>query len=253
MEGGIAISTYELPWFKWNNVDAKTYGVQILTLPPIETMPLERTNEVTIPGRSGSLTITEGDDIYDKISLSCSCIMEDTSKIASFCAWMKGAGKAKFSNRSDGYYKARVANQISFDKVLRGYDLRTFSIQLSCEPFFYLDSGNTAFEVTSTKQVTNPGNVRSMPLIKVTGTGEGSIMCGGSTMLIDDFSNISYIMLDCEAKMAYKGSKDSASDPLTLLNTRVSGDWLTIPAGTSYVSISGAISKIEVTPRWRCI
>ena len=44
----------------------------------------------------------------------------------------KGAGKVKISNRSDGYYKARVANQISFDKVLRGYDLRTFSIQLSC-------------------------------------------------------------------------------------------------------------------------
>ncbi len=133
MEGGITISTYELPWFKWNDVDAKTYGVQILTLPPIETTPIERTNEVTIPGRSGTLTITEGDDIYDKISLSCSCIIEDTSKIASFCGWMKGAGKAKFSNRSDGYYKARVANQISFDKVLRGYDLRSFSIQLSAE------------------------------------------------------------------------------------------------------------------------
>lgn len=132
MEGGIAISTYELPWFKWNGVDAKTYGVQILTLPPIETTPLERTNEVSIPGRSGSLTITEGDDIYDKISLSCSCIIEDTSKISAFCGWMKGTGKAKFSNRSDGYYKGRVANQISFDKVLRGYDLRTFSIQLSC-------------------------------------------------------------------------------------------------------------------------
>ncbi len=89
MEGGIAISTYELPWFN---------------------------------------------DIYDKIShsCSCSCIMEDTSKISAFCGWMKGSGKAKFSNRSDGYYKARVANQISFDKVLRGYDLRTFSIQLSC-------------------------------------------------------------------------------------------------------------------------
>ena len=253
MEGVILISVYELPWFKWNNVDAKTYGVQILTLPPIETMPLERTNEVTIPGRSGSLTITEGDDIYDKISLSCSCIMEDTSKIASFCAWMKGYGTAKFSNRPNGYYKGRVSNQISFDKVLRGYDLRTFSIQLSCDPFFYLDSGNTKFTVTTNKSVTNPGNVRSLPLIKVTGTGEGSIMCGGSTMLIDDFSNISYIMLDCESKLAYKGSKDSATDPLTLLNTRVSGDWLSIPAGSSFISISGGVKSIEVTPRWRTI
>ena len=132
MEGGILISVYELPWFKWNGTDAKTYGVQILTLPPIETMPLERANEVTIPGRSGSLTITEGDDIYDKISLSCSCIIEDTSQIASFCVWMKGNGTAKFSNRPNGYYKGRVSNQISFDKVLRGYDLRTFSIQLLC-------------------------------------------------------------------------------------------------------------------------
>ena len=78
-------------------------------------------------------------------------------------------------------------------------------------------------------------------------------MCGGSTMLIDDFSNISYIMLDCESKVAYKGSKDSATDPLTLLNTRVSGDWLSIPAGSSFISISGGVTSIEVTPRWRTI
>lgn len=244
---------YEIPWFTWNGVNAKNYGVQILSLPAIETTPLERTSSVSIPGRSGSLTTTEGDDIYDNLSLSCTCIMEDISKIGSFCSWMKGSGKIKFSNKPDGYYKARISNQISFDKVLRGYDLRTFSIQLSCEPFFYLDSGETTFTMTANKQVTNLGNIRSLPLIKVTGTGQGSIMCGGSTMLIDDFSNISYIMLDSEAKLAYKGSKGSASDPLTLLNTRVSGDWLTIPTGTNYITISGSITKLEVTPRWRCI
>lgn len=254
-----------LPWFEWAGERSDKYGLVVCNLPDISTRPLERASSQTIPGRSGSVTFLEGDDIYDNIALSCTCLLEEPYKavngqtvdrISSISAWLKGTNRIRFSNRSEGYHIGRVANQIAFARVLRGYEYRSFSVQFSCDPFFYLDSGNETFTITSdspTKTITNAGNVSSLPLIKVNGTGEGAVMCGGSTMLIDDFSGISYIMLDCEAKLAYKGSSSSATDPLTLLGTRVSGDWLTIPAGTSIMSISGGITSIEVTPRWRCI
>lgn len=259
------METRNLPWFEWKGVRNDQYGLVVCTLPDISTRPLERTESATIPGRSGSLTLTEGTDIYDNVAQACTCLLEEPYKtvngvevdqIAKISSWLKGRGTIRFSNRKEGFRYGRVANQISFSKVLRGHEHRSFSIQFQCDPFFYLDSGNTSFTINKdspTNTITNAGNIPSLPLIKVTGTGEGAIMCGGSTMLIDDFSGINYIMLDCEAKLAYKGSKGSATDPLTLLGTRVSGDWLTIPEGTSIMSISGSISSIEVTPRWRCI
>ena len=74
-----------------------------------------------------------------------------------------------------------------------------------------------------------------------------------TTMLVNSFENIDYILLDCKAKIAYKGANGDPNDPLMLLGTRVSGEWLNIPTGNSFITITGGISSAIVTPRWRCI
>ena len=116
-----------------------------------------------------------------------------------------------------------------------------------------MGSGDAVKTFTAASTIKNEGNIYSEPLIKVYGTAEGNVMIGNSTMIINSFTNLTYICLDCEAKIAYKGSNGSASDPMTLLGTRVTGEWAKIPEGTSPVSFSGGITKIEITPRWRVI
>lgn len=260
-------------WFEWNGVRCTNYGMHALTMPSF-IRPNERMEQVTIPGKAGALTLLEGDEVYDALALSTSCVIDDpygtdpnhpyaTTPIEQICGWLKGAGTVKFANRREGYYKGRIANQISFDQAVRGNPHRLFSVQFQCDPFFYLDSGNTSFTITAesgasstTQLINNPGNISSMPLLVVSGTGEGTIMCGGSTMIIDfagDNSAIADIKLDCEAKIAYRGTAGSASDPLILYGTRVTGDWFKIPTGSSYFVISGGITSVVVTPRWRCI
>ena len=78
------MATYQLSdidWFEWNGVKCTDYGMHVLSQPTY-TSAAEKVSTVDIPGRSGSLTLIEGTDIYSAINLSCSCVIDEkcTSK-----------------------------------------------------------------------------------------------------------------------------------------------------------------------------
>ena len=49
-------------WFSWNGKKCTEYGIHVLEQPPV-TIPAERATFTNIPGRPGSLTTLEGDDV----------------------------------------------------------------------------------------------------------------------------------------------------------------------------------------------
>lgn len=252
----------DIDWFQWNGVKCTEYGMHVLEQPTY-LRPKERIDYETIPGRSGSLALAEGDDIFDDLQLTCKCVIDDSygteddvrfDRLQRISAWLRGSGEIVFASRPEGFYKARISNQLRFERILRGHPHRTFSVEFRCQPFFYPSGGNTPITVGSDPlRLTNPGNVRALPLIKLTGTGEGTIMLGDGTMFVNGFDNLDYLMLDCEAKVVYKGTAGSAADPLVLLGSRVTGEWLTIPVGTSFVTLTGGITSASIVPRWRSI
>ena len=79
-------------YFIWNGVDCRTKGIHVSELPPI-TIPLERSKQTNVPGRPGSLTQLEGDDVYDDMSLTATCFIADPAQIPVIAAWLKGKGK----------------------------------------------------------------------------------------------------------------------------------------------------------------
>lgn len=251
-------------WFTWNGVDCTTYGMHVLAQPPV-MRPTERVQYVTVPGRSDSLTLLEGANVFESITLPCTCIIEDpyqiiegssVSRIRRITGWLNGDGVVIFANQPEGFYKARIANQMSFDQIVRGNPYRSFQVQFRCSPIFFLTSGLDPVTLESPATsvlLSNLGNIPSKPLLRVEGTGEGAIMCGNSTVLLNDFTGVDYIMLDCDAEIAYKGTLGDPLDPLVLLGSRVSGDWLTIPTGDQYITKTGAITSVEIVPRWGCI
>lgn len=64
------------PWFKWNGVQCDTYGMHVLTTPSVVAAS-ERATTQEIPGRSGTLTLLEGDGVYDEVTLGVTCIIDD--------------------------------------------------------------------------------------------------------------------------------------------------------------------------------
>ena len=67
-------------YFIWNGVDCRTKGIHVSELPPI-TIPLERSKQTNVPGRPGSLTQLEGDDVYDDMILTATCFIADPAQI----------------------------------------------------------------------------------------------------------------------------------------------------------------------------
>ena len=51
-------------WFLWNGASSASKDI-IMNAPQEIVKPEERVEHVTIPGRAGDLTITEGDDIWN--------------------------------------------------------------------------------------------------------------------------------------------------------------------------------------------
>ena len=227
-------------YFIWNGVDCRTKGIHVSELPPI-TIPLERSKQTNVPGRPGSLTQLEGEDVYDDMILTATCFISDPAQIPAIAAWLKGSGTVTFANRTGGYYKARIANQIPFEKVLRGNPHCSFAVNFRCFPFWYQENVADVTISTSGGTITNPGSAYSEPLITVNGSGDITLMVGTTIVELTGISG--NIVLDCALKEAYKNT--------TLMNDHMSGDFPVLKPGLNAISWSGNVTSIVIKPNWR--
>ena len=231
-----------LDWFEWNGVRSTVYGIHVSEQPPI-TFPAERSTFTNVPGKSGSLTTLEGPEVYDDIILSATCFIQDTTNINTLATWLKGSGTVTFANRQGGFYYARIVNQIPLEKVLRGNPYRSFVVNFRCKPFFYLSGVQNITLTTSGNFITNPGAVASEPTITVNGSGDITLMVGMTIVELEDID--SKIVLDSELQEAYKGTHSR--------NSKMSGEFPTIPSGQCAVSWSGSVSSVVIQPKWRTL
>ena len=234
--GGFPMNDY----FIWNGVDCRTKGIHVSELPPI-TIPLERSTQTNVPGRPGTLTQLEGDDVYDDMILTATCFISDPAQISVIAAWLKGSGTVTFANRTGGYYKARIANQISFEKVLRGNPHCTFAVNFRCYPFWYQENVADVTITTSGSTIINPGSVYSEPIITVTGSGDITLMIGTTIVELTDVSQ--NIVINSVLKEAYKGT--------ALMNDHMSGDFPVLKPGQNVISWTGTVTQVVVKPNWR--
>ena len=231
-----------MDWFEWNGERCTEYGIHVMELPPI-TMPAERVTFTNIPGRSGSLTTLEGEDVYDDLLLTATCILSDPSRISQIAAWLKGSGTVTFANRDGGFYYARVVNQIPFDKILRGNPHRTFAVNFRCKPFWYQADAEPITLTASGTFITNPGTIAAEPVITVYGSGEITLMVGATIMELSDITES--ITLDTPLMEAYSG--------MTNMNSHMSGDFPLLEPGQNAVSWTGTVSSVVIEPNWRSL
>lgn len=276
----------DVDWFMWNGIKSTTYGIHVLDQPTF-TSPKERYSSITIPGRSGSFIVTEGNDIYENITISVKCIVDDIfwqthdydiygyysgqgfSTKDILRTYLNGNGKLTFphmhQDNSEGipirrdYYKARVSNQIDFNQVVAGNPHRTFQINFDCEPYAYLgwgDVGQDLVENGGIVDFANEGNVPSKPLIRIVSAGEPITLTaydrpnGNVTgvMTIAERPDWYAMWIDCDAKVAY-----DESTPVQLMTGFVSGDWLQLSTGTAPLHQTGTSHSTIVYPRYRRI
>lgn len=229
----------------YNGTNSHDVADLVITELPEMVIPEERVTFTDVPGLSGSLTQTQGTDVYHDRTLAVECYLRQPTadNIDKVAAYFRGAGKLYLPNRPDGYYEARVINQISFRKILRGRSPRSFTVNFRCKPLFRLYSGETEQTIeTSGASITNPSTVQAKPKITIAGSGDITLMVGGTQIVeLTDVEN--GIVLDSEIQEAYWGE--------TLQNSRMSGPFPALKPGPNAISWSGGtVTSVKITPRW---
>ena len=233
--------TFLKDWFEWNGVRCTQYGIHVQDQPSL-TIPTERAVVTTIPGRPGSLTTLEGEDVYDDLTLTATCFIRDPALIPSIAAWLKGSGMVTFANRPGGFYYARISNQIAFEKILRGNPNCSFAVNFRCSPpFWYVSNPAEVTITTSSYVLVNPGSIYSEPIIHVYGSGDITLIVNDAFVELEDVEN--NITLNSVIQEAYQGE--------TLLNEKMDGDFPVLKPGDNLFSWSGDVSRVVIEPNWR--
>jgi phage-related protein len=227
-------------WFDWNGVRCTEYGIHVTEMPPL-TVPAERVSHTTVPGRPGSLTSLEGDDIFDDMLLSATCVLDDPARISAIAAWLKGSGTVTFANRQGGFYYARIANQIEFSKILRGNPHRSFAVTFRCSPFWYADTPAAITITASGSTFNNPGSVYADPIITVYGSGEITLMVNQTIIELSEITE--GIVIDSALQEAYWGTAS--------MNYCMNGDFPKLQPGMNAISWTGVVTNIQIQPNWR--
>jgi len=240
-----------LNWFSFKGKKSTDFGVRVELLPPI-TFAEERVKFETVSARSGSVTQTEGDAVFEDMVLTLECYIENINNLNAIASWLFGYGQLVLPNRPGGYYVGRVVGKIEMERVIKAHEARRFIVDFRVEPFFYLDDSPDIESTESTFWITNPGNVESVPCITVYGSGDILLSVAGQAVALAGLED--GIILDGSIMDAL------SLDRSQLMNNNVSGAFPTLPPWESAIAWManedngnpGTVTKIVITPRWRC-
>lgn len=215
------------------------YGILVEKRPPIPK-PQRNVDYIEVPGRSGSLKVD--DETYNDvlIPIKCGFLNEDVvSKADEVKTWLDGGeGRLILSNQTDKYYMAHVSDQFDISQEWRVFG--QFLVNFRCKPFKY-SVINDAVTMLAPGNITNPGTVKSEPIIVLTGTGNITLTINGVSIQLNNVNG--YITIDSVLKDAYKET--------LLQNNLMLGDFPVLVPGDNEISWTGNVTSVQITPNWR--
>lgn len=197
-----------------------------------------------VVGRNGDLLFDMGN--YKNISVSYPAAIKKDMP-SRFRDFINFAGsQIGYQRLEDTYhpYEYRMAKFNSkTDVTTAGYMNRSgqFTLSFDCKPQRFLKSGEDPIEFTSSGIIYNRTEHEAKPLLRVYGSGAGTVGIGSETITITAIST--YVDIDCEIMDAYKGAVNCNGDVAFT-------DDIVLKPGNNNVAFTGAITKVVITPRW---
>lgn len=231
-------------YFIWNGTDCRSMGVT-LEAPAAIIKPEERLEHITIPGRSGELTLLEDEHVYQGYIQTLSINISGGYRVREIMNWLKGTGYITFSGEPDRKQRARQAPADTLDRHSKNLDWWRGEIQFYCEPLKELLHENSLTVTESGTAVKNRGDVSCRPLILLTASGTtAEITCGTGTLILDHLTSGYQYAIDCDAEQVTGAT--IAGD-----HTRYSaGDFPRLYPGNNTITGSGW-STLRITRRER--
>lgn len=244
-------------WLALAGVKSTDYGI-ILTAPPPRVVPERDVTVVSVPGRSGDLTIDN--KRYKNCTVSCKCaiipnrgetLRQAVTAALEFLTPTAGYKRLETSYDASIYMMARISGATSVESIVE--QAGRFTLKLDCKPQRYLIAGDAAIQPTSGETLPNPTNQDAYPLLRIVADVGGALAIGGRSMLIqiapgeDVVGGSAELWYDSELQEAWayiSGEKRNANSWVSASQPPV------IAPGGSVITFSSGISTLEIFPRW---
>lgn len=206
--------------------------------------PERNVQKTEVPGKNGDLTYDLG-NFKNQIIPYPAYIKDDmpdrSRELFNYLASLTGYQRLEDTYYPNEYLMARCLTNIEVSPA--GYKNRegSFTISFDCKPQRFLKSGEDPVTFTANGRILNRTLQEAKPLLRIYGTGAGTVGVGSETITILSIST--YVDIDCEIMDAFKGS--------TNCNGNVEfTDEIVLKPGENGVAMTGNISRVDITPRW---
>lgn len=230
--------------FTFDGVDSRNYGIYMRDPLPIFAAE-EDTEYYDVPGREGSLTVKKGG--HNDLETEMACYIKDISEISKALAFMQGSGRLVQSVEPDRRLNVTFTGVPRADRLVKGLDAWEMEVPVRIKPFRYFYPEPEGMTITSSgTMIENPGTYKSAPRIRIEGNGDIVLTVGMNTMAFTGIEN--GLIIDSEEMNCYE------LDGVTRIYNDEQIDIEEFPKinpGTSFVTWTGSVSRIVITPRWR--
>lgn len=242
-------------WFEFSGINSRDMGVHLKDA-HVDFSGSWRGEIKVVPSRNGY--IWQGENAREYFEMKRVCRVRESKKRA-VKAWLSGQGLLRFSHEADAQYVAQVIQKIDFKMVCPGTDpIYEFSVMFTCQPDPYIYPPADDFTATETgTQIPVPEHAYSLPRITITGNGDFSLTIGMQTVYFRDVKDGIIIDSELGDALTLDGSQlanDKMDGPLFEIQPGYNAiSWLTGGTDEDGNAISGTITQITITPRWRYI
>jgi len=217
-------------WFEFKGIRSDYFGIFIQQMPPIQKPP-KRHNLTYIDGVDGAEVEELGYEPYDKLFRIG---LKHPGRINEINSWLTGSGDLILSSEPEFKYEACVLSEIEYRRVIR---FHFADIVFLVQPYKYLVNE----QATTSLTVYNAGTVDSLPLMRITGSGEAQLLVNDFLVCTLDIDE--YVVLDSRMQNAYKGNQ--------LKNRQMTGSFPVLKPGKNVISYIGGVTEIETLARSR--
>lgn len=223
---------------KYSMIENKIY------IPSRPAIPInkKKVEYINIPGRDGTLTKFLGyDDRPYKIPFNFYEKDNIPERVRKITPILLGAKTFTFTDDLEMFYKVKNVEIEDVERNLKRFS--TFNVNCIIEPFDYLVDGTYKFEIINSESIFNYGSYESRPIIKVYGQGNIQISINAHTFQVNNVEG--YVIVDSELMTCYKDTVNKGNDMIGLFPV--------IDVGENQITLSSNITKVEITPNWRCL
>lgn len=231
-------------FIKFGGQNLAASGLTIEKAPGL-SRPARKINIIEVPGRSGELI--EMQDAWENYEQPYEIITNTAgtsnapASIKQLCngLFLNGYQDLEDSFEPDIIRRAYFAGPIDVENILNIYGRAT--IIFRCKPQRYLKSGQTAQAVASGAVINNPEQYIAKPLVKITGSGDGTLTIGGKVLTITGMTD--YLYIDAETQDVYRQTAENK-------NSLASGSFPELAPGNNTITYTNGITGAEITPRF---